>query len=80
MPQKTKILLDLPISLVTKIRLMSANRKASQHPNNTQKSIYIELIENGLVVTDDTPTLTPSHEALTQPQEKEINNTLSLPF
>jgi hypothetical protein len=79
MSQKTKVLLELPISLVNKIRFISANRKATQHPNRTQKAVIIELLQNGLVVTDTTPT--PPHEdtTTTAPQAiKEINNTLPI--
>ena len=61
MKNTTSYLLWLPNDLLNKIRLLSAKRKATNAPNKTQKAILIELLENGLLVTDETPKPKTAH-------------------
>jgi hypothetical protein len=77
--QNKPLSLIVPIPLLNQIRNITTARKNTNHPNRTQKAVIIELLQNGLVVTDTTPT--PPHEdtTTTAPQAiKEINNTLPI--
>ncbi len=78
--QNKPLSLIVPAPLLNQIRNITTARKNTNHPNRTQKSVIIELLETGLIFADDKPT--PPHEDTTnttQPQEtKEVNNTLPM--
>lgn len=48
-----KYSLDVPISVLGKIQILSAKRRSLGLENKTQKSIFIELINIGLELIDE---------------------------
>lgn len=54
--EKEKIIkysLDVPVSILGQIQILSAKRKAFGLENRTQKSVFIELIKIGLELIDE---------------------------
>lgn len=71
-----KVLVSLPLSLINKIRRLSTHRKEIHHESNTQKSIIVELLHNGLQVADNVPS---SFAEPTTPQvSQEFKNVVPL--
>ncbi len=53
--QTHPISIQVPSLIMQKVRDLANKRKAQKHPVRTQKDIIIEIMQNGLLVTDEAP-------------------------